>query len=346
MSLAELLGVSTLNNEIDYGLAGMKILIYGNNTLGKTPQAMNFPKPLLLMGESGGSAIKGNKLPVPDKKTFLNITNKLINEKTLAKMQEEVNTIVIDCIEDIVGLYETAICREYDVKDVGQIQGLQKGNPNGYAVYRRDFKQQINKLTQVGYTVIFISHEENEVLEKDGDGNALKEWIVPKGSVGTKGSCRFIRDLCDYRLYIKSNGFDKELNKPIMSTAWCVQTDEFYAGSRYEMPSYVNPFTAQGLIDAIIEGQKKTAENQNGILKEFKLDTNKFKKDDYINAIKPYYKKLKNLYSMDVADIVESQLGEGALVSEATEEQLNELDIIYTNLIQLACDKGVVVEVL
>ena len=56
---------------VSYGIEGLKILIYGGNTLGKTPQAMRFPKPLLLMGEAGGTAIKGYKIPIKQKNTFL-----------------------------------------------------------------------------------------------------------------------------------------------------------------------------------------------------------------------------------------------------------------------------------
>ena len=47
---------------VNYGIEGLKLLIYGSNSLGKSPQAMKFPKPLLLMGEAGGTAIKGYKI--------------------------------------------------------------------------------------------------------------------------------------------------------------------------------------------------------------------------------------------------------------------------------------------
>jgi hypothetical protein len=46
---------------VNYGIESLKILIYGGNTLGKTPQAMNFPKALLFKGEEGGGAAKRRK---------------------------------------------------------------------------------------------------------------------------------------------------------------------------------------------------------------------------------------------------------------------------------------------
>ena len=53
---------------VSYGLEGLKLMIYGGNNIGKTPQSMRFPKPLLLMGETGGSALKGYKKHMKTKK--------------------------------------------------------------------------------------------------------------------------------------------------------------------------------------------------------------------------------------------------------------------------------------
>lgn len=327
-------------DSVSYGLEGLKILIYGKNTLGKTPQSMKFPKPLLIMGESGGSALKGFKVKTNSKKDFVDTIMQLTNEKTFPKMKEKFQTIVIDTIEDIIELYETALAREFGVRDVGEIQKLEKGNPNGYSVYRKEFKQHINMLTSCGYTVIFIAHEETVEIERDGK---TVNFIQPKGSKGDKSASRFIRDLCDFRFYIKSNGVDKETKKTIMSTAWCVETDEFYAGSRFSIQSFVNPFTAENLIEAIEKAQKKSAEEQDSDLKEFKVETNNYTKEDYFEIIKPYVIKLNKLYPELVIEIIESQLGEGVKVSQATDEQLIELETIYTRLVNLACERGIVV---
>lgn len=328
-------------DEVSYGLKGIKILIYGKNTLGKTPQAMKFPKPLLIMGESGGSALKGFKQSVNKKKDFVDIVLQLTNEKTLEQMQEKFQTIVIDTVEDIIELYETALAKEFGVRDVGEIQKLQKGNPNGYSVYRKEFKQHINMLTNCGYTVIFIAHEETVQIERNG---VEVDFIQPKGSKGDKSASRFIRDLCDFRFYIKSNGIDKETKKTIMSTAWCVETDEFYAGSRFSIQSFINPFTAENVIEAIEKAQKRSAEEQDSGLKEFKFNTENYTKEDYFDAIKPYIARLNDLYPELVLEIVESQLGEGVKVTQATDDQLTELETIYTRLVNLACDRGIVVD--
>jgi len=333
---------------VSYGLEGLKIMIYGGNTLGKTPQAMRFPKPLLLMGETGGSALKGVKKHMKSKKVFLDTVKELTDEKTLEQYKEKFQTIVVDCIEDIIELFEIALCKEYGVKDVGEIQGLQKGNPNGYSVYRKEFKQQINLLTGCGYTVVFIAHEEKVQIptgENDKDGKAItKDFIQPKGSNGDKSSSRFIRDICDFRFFIRSSGIDKATNKAMMSQAWCVETDAFYSGSRFNCRPIINPFTAENIIEAIEEAQKKSAEDYGSDLVAYSRNTEQYTKDDYLNDIKPYMTRLYKPYPQLVLEIVASQLGDGVPVSKATDDQLVELETIYNKLVDLSVERGIYVD--
>lgn len=333
---------------VSYGLEGLKLMIYGGNNIGKTPQAMRLPKPLLLMGETGGSALKGFKKHIKSKKIFLDTVKELTDEKTLDKYKDKFQTIVIDTIEDIIELFEIALCKEYGVKDVGEIQGLEKGNPNGYSVYRKEFKQQINLLTGCGYTVVFIAHEECVQIptgENDKDGNAItRDFIQPKGSRGDKSSSRFIRDLCDFRFYVVSSGIDKETNKVIMSKAWCVQTDAFFAGSRFNIQPIINPFTAENLMKSIEEAQQRTAKEYGSELVVFERNTSAYTKDDYLNDIKPYMTRLYKLYPQLVLEIIASQLGDGVRVSNATDDQLTELETIYNKLVDLSVERGIYVD--
>ena len=112
---------------VAYNLDGLKIQIYSDeNAVGKTKQAMRFPKPLLLMGEAGGSAIKGYKIPITRKKDFVDVVKQLTDEKTLDQMKEKFQTIILDCVEDIADVYKQAVAQEYGCRDVGEVQQAQK----------------------------------------------------------------------------------------------------------------------------------------------------------------------------------------------------------------------------
>lgn len=332
---------------VSYGIEGLKILIYGSNTLGKTPQSMKFPKPFLLMGEAGGTAIKGYKQAIKSKKDFIDIIKQLTDEKTLDQMKEKFQTIVIDTATDIIELYATAVAKEYGVKDVSEMNS-NKDMPNGYALYRTAFKADINRLCSCGYTVIFIMHEElSEIKEQTVVNGKIKATgtgafkIVPKGTNSVKDSARFLRDLCDFRFYIKGNGVDSETGKTIMSTAYAHETAEYYAGSRFNIDPIINPFTADNLIKAMEEAQRRSAEEQDADLVTFSMDSNGYTKADYLECIEPYVIALFELYPDEVENIISSQLGDGVKVTQAKESQLVELETIYTNLVALAQERNI-----
>lgn len=332
---------------ISYGIEGLKIMIYGSNTLGKTPQAMKFPKPLLLMGEAGGTAVKGHKISIKSKRDFVDTVKQLTDEKTFEQMREKFQTIVIDTATDIIELYSTAVAKEYNVKDVSEMNS-NKDMPNGYALYRTAFKADINRLCSCGYTVIFIMHEElSEIKEQSIVNGKIKAVgtgafkIVPKGSNSVKDSSRFLRDLCDFRFYIKGNGIDAETGKTIMSTAYAHETADYYAGSRFNIVPVINPFTAENLINAMTDAQKKSAEEQDADLVSFTMDDNGYTKADYVEAIRPYVEALFELYPEEVENIIASQLGDGVKISQAKESQLVELEVIYNNLVALAQERNI-----
>jgi len=321
---------------VTYGLEGLKLMFWGSNAVGKTTVAMKFPKPILLMGEAGGSAIRGYKVPIKQKKDFLDVVKQLTDDKTMDAMKEKFATVIIDCTEDIVEIFETALCKEYGVRDVGEIQHLQKGNPNGYSVYRKEFKQQINKLCSCGYTIIFISHEE---LIENEDGTT---FLQPKGTKGEKSSTRFVRDLCDFRFYVKGNGVDAETGKVIKSTAYPLGSKTIFGGSRFDIEAIINPFSADTVINAIIDAQKRSAENEDANLEEFVFGSeNTYTKEDYFTSIKPYVEALFPQYPEIVTDVIARQLGEGKKITDATDTQLVELESIYSQLVSFANERGI-----
>lgn len=330
---------------ISYGIEGLKVLVYGGNTLGKTPQCMRFPKSILVMAEAGGTAVKGRKVAVNTKKDFVDLVKQFTDPKTLDKMKEKYQTIVLDTATDIVDLYKSAVAKEYGVRDVSEMNA-DKDMPNGYSLYRDAFKSDINKLCSYGYTVVFIMHEEYaEVKEQQAVNGKIKAVgtgvfkIMPKGSGSVKDSARFIKDICDFRFYIKGNGVD-ENGKVIMSTAYCHETPEFYAGSRFDIQNVVNPFTAENLIEAMTEAQKRTAEQYDANLVTFELKNNAYTKQDYLTDILPVMKALWELYPDAVTEIVDSQL-HGVKVTDAKETQLVELETIYTKLVALADERNI-----
>lgn len=318
------------------GMEGKKIMIYGVNDTGKTKQLTKLNKPLLLMTESGGSAVKCRKLPVSKWSKFKEIVESLTTEKTFEQMYESYRTILIDTGENLVDLSEKAVCNEFGVRDLSEINGKQ----NGYKIARTDFQMQINKLTSVGYTVVFICHEEKVEMEDEVTGETYN-FIQPKGTSNEKSSMRMLRDLCDFCIYLRPNGIDPQTYETIPSTAICKRTKNVFARSRFAIQTFIDPFTAQGLIDAIEKAVEKSAEEEDANIEKYRLVKDDYTKDDYLEIIKPYVDALFPVCGEDVNYIVEMELGEGRKISSATDKELTALDNIYNNLVTKATLLGI-----
>lgn len=318
------------------GLEGQKILIFGSNDTGKTYQSTRLSKPMLLMAEAGGNARKVTKFAINEWADFTQIVDQLV--KSYDKAKETFQTIVIDTGEALVSINEDNVAKMYGVAEVGMVQDAAKGNPNGYALSRARFKNQINRLARQGYTVVFILHEMLDSTEN----SPTYGKIIPYGSNKEKGSTKFIRDLCDFVIYTYANGVDNETGNTIYSSAICKETDKVFARSRYPMmQTYIKEFTAENLTKAIEDAIAKTAADEGAGLVSFTERKVGYTKDDYVQLLQPYVVKLYGLYPDYVTEQIESQLGIGKKLTEATEEQVTELGALYSTFVDFCTQRDI-----
>lgn len=320
------------------GIQQKKIMIYGSNDCGKTFQATKFEKPLLLMTESGGGALKVKKLPINKWSEFKTVVEELTNPKTFDKMFDVYKTVVIDTAENLVDESEKATCNEFGVRDLSEIQG----RLNGYKIARNDFAAQINKLTSSGYCVVFICHEET-VEKTDPVTEETYAYTQPKGTSNEKSSMRMLRDLCDFAIYVRPNGIDPETYETIPSTAICKETKTSFARSRFAIQTFVDPFTASGLIEAIEKAIEKSAENEGAEVEKYIQKKQSYTKEDYFEMITPYIKVLSKNYSSDISAIIATELGDGRKITSATDDEIIALDNIYNRLVTLATSLDITV---
>ena len=320
------------------GLEGQKILLYGGNDTGKTYQSTRLLKPMLLMAEAGGNARAVTKFAINEWNDFTQIVDQLV--KNYDKAKESFQTIVIDTDEALVAINEDNVAKMYGVAEVGMVQDADDKNPNGYAFSRVRFKNQINRLARQGYTVVFISHE----MVDDSKNSPTYGKIIPYGSNKEKGSTKFIRDLCDFVIYTYANGVDEETGQTIYSSAICKETDKVFARSRYPMmQTYIKEFNAENLTEAIETAIAKTAEDEGAGLVSFKEKNvvGDYTKEDYIQLLQPYVAKLFSMYPDYVAEQIESQLGVGKKLTEATDEQVAELGALYSTFVDFCTQRGI-----
>lgn len=338
-------------------LKGQKIYLYGSNDTGKTFQSAKLPKPLLLMTEPGGNAVACPKQTVTKWAIFKDIVSQLTSERVdksdkdgrfeWETMQDLFLTIIIDTVDNLVDEAEKSVCQEFGVRDLSEID---KSEANGWAIYRKDFKTQIDRLCQFGYTVVFIGHEEVETRDENGNkvtkktkGGTYYEFVQPKGSGNEKSSTRFVRDMCDFCMYLRPNGID-ENGMTIPSTAICKETKFSFGRSRYAIQTYIDPFNAANLQDAIFAAIEKTAKDEGASLCGWEKKDTSLKAQDWIDMIKPYMQAIFTKSPEFVQAVVEEELGAGKKVSAATDEDVTQLENIYNKLVTFAANQQIKLE--
>ncbi|PHA03039.1 hypothetical protein COE51_01465 [Bacillus pseudomycoides] len=304
------------------GLEGKVITVYGSNNLGKTKQATRMKKPFYLGFEKGIRAISGIPfLPINNWRDFKKINKQLTDPKTLDKAKELYQTIIFDEVYTSALYCQDFLCKKHGVESIGE------GN-NGYGLwkeYESEFWTEIDKLLGTGYTLVFISHQ-----EETKEGKA-----IPKGD---KRSIKPIIDNSDIVVYLTSNGVDEDKNV-IKSSAWFAETDEFFARSRFDyIDTYLPEFTAENLESVIATAIERQEEAEGVKAVSYEEQNERFKSDalNYEDLMEQII-ELGNQFDEndqleDLQYVVEKHLGAGKKVTECKKGQVQVMAVILDDL--------------
>lgn len=316
------------------GLEGKVILICGSNNLGKTKQSTRLEKPFYLPFEEGLNAIDGVPfLPIGNWSDFKKINKQLTDKKKLSKIKEVYQTIILDEVYTASVSCQDFICVKYGAETLtDKIEGV---TANLYQAYEKEFLREINKLLKAGFTVVFLGHEE---YDKDS------KKIRPKGD---KRSMGVIVDKADIVVHLQSNGVD-EFGKPIKSSAFLAETDEFFARSRFDyMETYIEEFTAENFTRVVIEGIERQEEIEG--IKSVSFETQHKERevseadfDTVLDQIKSLGKLIAEKgYASKVSEAIEEHVGNGIKSSDLEKKHTQAMSVVVAELQEICEDLGI-----
>lgn len=342
--MAELDILKPLISKVAHGLDGKIITIYGGNNLGKTYQAVRAERPLVLCVESGLNAIGGVSHFVIDTwSTFVKIVKQLTGKKS-AQAKEMYKTIVIDEVYALSMLCQRYVCdNEGDgCLDISTYEKREdeKKTKNLYKIYENVYWAQINLLAKAGYTVLFIGHAQ---------ANTKTGFISLKGD---KRCVQPVIDNSDIVAYLQPNGVD-ENGKEILSSAYFVETQDFFARSRYpEMVEKIDVFTIENLEKAIEDAIQEGCEKK-GIESVSFEEKQASEKVDHL-SFEELVKRLNTIISLvaeqkgeesdelfKLGEIMESTLGVGKKISTATKRDTQNLELLLYDFEEALEEMGI-----
>lgn len=316
-------------HEVSRDLSGYTVLFYGQPKTGKTTTAAQFPKALLLAFEKGYLAIPGVMAqPINKWSDFKKVLKQLSEDGAL----DTFSNIIIDTVDIAYDLCEKFICSQNGVSAINEIPYGQ-----GWSKASKEFDEALRSIPQMGYGLVMISHAQDKTF-KDDSGDEYDQ-IVPTLSNRPRLVVDRMSDIIGYAHPIQDD------DGTVHTTLYMRGTPRFIAGSRFKYTPDSIEFTYDNLVNAIGEAIDKQAEETKGQYVTDKRTsahaiTSEPDFDDLMNEFNTLVNQIQTNTGDDfkikwaprITEIVGNHLGKGKKVGEMTRDQVEQLDLIVSDL--------------
>lgn len=318
-------------HEVSKDLSSYCSLIYMPPKGGKSTLAYNLfkQKALFLATEKGYKGLSGvMAVDITKWSDFVKVTRELKKPE----VQSKFSVLVVDTIDL---MHSLAVNQVLSTNGVDDLSGIPFGK--GYALVDQLIHTQILEWQRLGYGLFFISHatEKNTLVKlPNGEEREFSKYVptVNKRTLGIVS--KFVDNIFFGYLSMSENGQEKR-------TIFTRETLNYVAGSRFaNLPPQLEmdaDVIMKAMADAI-DKEDLTTDTKESFVPKFE-ETNF--EDIKAQLIKIVTEKFLPSNQMSiVADITEKQLGQGATIKEATENQADALDIILTILEEKVVELG------
>ena len=202
---------------------------------------------------------------------------------------------------------------------------------------RSEFEDVFNSLAQLGYAIIFISHEQETVFTRE-DGSEYNR-ITPSLSPAKVNA--IIENMADIYGYAHLKTFEDGTSKVVLTLR--SNDDSVACGSRFRYIDSEIDFTYPALVSAVNNAIDKEAELNGSNFVVDKPNIYKVKQLDF-NELMITFQTLVNklqdvtgasfatTWAPRIVEITDKYLGKGKKVSDMTPAQVEQLDLIVSDL--------------
>lgn len=330
-------------NKVSTNLTSYTSMVYGNAKAGKSTLAYNlFKEEGLFLGFEDGTRALAGAFAIPvtswdnltrDKKVENPETKEIVKVPSINKQLKDsgvkarFKVLIIDTVDLMYDAAIQYICEKEEVDDILDI-------PFGKGLKLADdlFKEQLLSWEREGYKLFFISHCEDRKLEIKDHKGIVREISKYQPSLH-KRAFKIVSKMVDniFFAYVKIQ--EDQTEKRVVFTR---ETNNYFAGSRFKHLPDELPLDANSIQKAILEAIEKeelTTSNKtvNAALKmEGSFETFEEVKEKLVKLVKEKFTKNMDI----VTDITAKQLGQGAKITSATQEDIDALDTIYDYLVK------------
>ena len=311
-------------------LSGYITFLYGPAKCGKTTFGSKMPGHLILAFERGYNALPG--VMVQDITTWGEM-KQVVRELKKPEVKAVYKSIIIDTADIAADACQKYICNQLDIENIGDGGWA----VNGWAKYKKEFEDTFRTLTQLGYAVVFISHDKEKTI-KPQNANEYQQI----GSSMQSSALSIIENMADIIGYAHPKMTD-EGSKVVLTLR--SPDNSVRCGCRFKYIAPEIDFTYVALTKALNEAiDKEAAETDNQyvtderqaepILKEYDYDALMAEFGDLAGTL---MNKNPTMYGSKITQIIEKYLGKGKKIADATPSQAEFIYLIVTEIKEDLC---------
>lgn len=235
-------------------------------------------------------------------------------------------SIIIDTIDVAGSLCDKYICNQLGIDNIGD----GGWSNNGWAKYKKEFEETFRTITQLGYALIFISHDQDKTFKRK-DGVEYNQ-IVPTAQRSINNIAKDMADLYAYARLNEATGERSLVMRSLDNSIDC--------GCRFKYMAPEIPLDYTELVKALNAAiDKEAKENDNKFVTDERVSavqTPEYNYDalmeEFQSIITPLMQKNPEYYGPRIVSIVEKYLGKGKKIADTTIDQAEFVYLIVSEL--------------
>lgn len=312
-------------HKVSRDLSGYITLLYGPAKVGKTTFGAQMPGELILATERGYNALPG--VLVQDITSWSDI-KQVVRELKKPEVQAVYKSLIIDTIDLAADMCQKYVCNQLGIENIGDGGWTN----NGWDKYKREFEDVFRTLAQLGYAILFISHDKEITIKPE---NGI-EYQQIRSSMQTS-ALKIVENMSDIIAY--AHPVIRE-GQPRRILTLRSADNSIRCGCRFKYMAPEIDFSYDNLVKALNDAiDKEAAETGGKFVTDERIaaiETPTYDYDALMNEFATIAGELMNkeptYYQPRITQIVEKYLGKGKKVADTTRDQAEFLYLIVTEI--------------
>ncbi len=309
--------------------------LYDNNLsptpkVGKTSLSAMLPKSLLLAFEPGYHALPNI---IAQDITSWSEFKQVLRELKKSEVKETFSCITIDTVDLAVQFCEKYICSQNGVESIGDL-----AYGKGFKMVQKELEESFRSIAQMGYALFFIAHSQDKVFTRE-DGTEYNK-TAPTVSPSYNRVIAGMSDIYGYAHQVQVDDGTWKVMLTLRSPDNSAET-----GCRFKYIEPEIPFTYEALSKAVNDAIDKIAEINGSTAVTDKRETARVDNfDELMMKFNDMVDKLRESAGDEFAvkwvprivEITSKHLGKGRKVNECSRDQIEQLELIVSELEEVA----------